>query len=88
MTPIQLLATISMAVLAVYLLAGIATYIAVPVSLRRVPPTIVFILAWPLIWLAYDVGTSIRQGVEETDGLQWRDRDPDKWRDETRGNEP
>lgn len=85
MTTIQLLATISMAFIAVYLLAGVATYIAVPSSSRHEPPTAVLILAWPFIWIAYDIMADIKSAVEETDGLQWRDRDPDKWRDETRG---
>lgn len=84
MIPLQLIAAVSGATFVAYVIAGVATYIAVPASLRRGPPNAVLILGWPLLWAAADTGRNIRRSVEETDGLSWRDEDPNKWRDETR----
>jgi len=84
MITIQLLASVSIATLAGYVAAGVATYIAVPTTLRRHHPDWVFVASWPLVWIAYDIARNIHRSVEETDGLQWRDEEPNKWRDETR----
>lgn len=64
MTTLQLLATITAATFAAYVIAGVATYIALPAALRREPPTVVLILAWPVLWHAHDIAHNIIRAVE------------------------
>jgi hypothetical protein len=84
MTTLQLIATISLATLVAYVAAGLLTRRRVPASIADLRADWLLVCAWPAVVYAYLAAQSIRASIEETDGLQWRDDKPNKWRDETR----
>jgi hypothetical protein len=84
MTTIQLLAAVSIATLVAYVAAGLLTRRRVPTAISDLRADWLLVIAWPVVVYAYLAAQSIRASIEETDGLQWRDDKPNKWRDETR----